>query len=419
MPKTIAICGAGIIGVTAAYFISKANSNYKVILIDKIQPMSFTSSKSGENFRDYWPHPCMEQLSSRSIELMENLRSEFGEDSFEMDFSGYHFVSHNRNKNIFADDNSDEFMLRNQVETNSENIQKVHPYLDNGIQKSVFIQKAGHLDSYAMGSLFIREAKKMGMEMVQGEILNIEHSKNQFEIKLDSNQTIQSDKIVIAAGPFLNYIAKMVGIEFPIWNTLQRKFIMPDPLKIIPSNMPFTIYSDGQFLDWSEEEKAFFQSEEKYHRLLQKFPGAIHIKPEPGGKLKMGWAFQTENVRPTWEIPDFEFFPQIVLKGASRFIPQLKIYENNIPTPIIEYAGHYTRTPENWPLIGPTIIENVYVIGALAGFGTMTSCAAGELCANHIFEKNLPDYAEYFHPNRYRNPKILKEIEELDSDGQL
>ena len=59
--KTIAICGAGIAGVAAAYYLSKENKNWKIILIDKNQPMSFTTSKSGENFRDYWPHKCMEQ----------------------------------------------------------------------------------------------------------------------------------------------------------------------------------------------------------------------------------------------------------------------------------------------------------------------------------------------------------------------
>ena len=183
--------------------------------------------------------------------------------------------------------------------------------------------------------------------------------------------------------------------------------------------MPFTIYADGQYLDWSEEEKAFFQSEEKYHWLLKKFPGAIHIKPEAGGKLKMGWAFSSKNVVPTWDIPNFEFFPQVVLKGASRFIPELKSYENEIPTPIIEYAGHYTRTKENWPLIGPTKLNNVYVIGALAGFGTMTACAAGELCAHYIFEQELPDYAPHFHPIRYENPTIVEAINNLSSDGQL
>jgi glycine/D-amino acid oxidase-like deaminating enzyme len=62
----------------------------------------------------------------------------------------------------------------------------------------------------------------------------------------------------------------------------------------------------------------------------------------------------------------------------------------------------------------------VFVVGALSGFGTMTACAAGQLCSKYILnEAKLPDYAPYFHPNRYQNKAILQEISTAKSDGQL
>ena len=53
--NTIVICGSGIAGVATAYYLLQERKDIKVILIDKNQPLSFTTSKSGENFRDYWP----------------------------------------------------------------------------------------------------------------------------------------------------------------------------------------------------------------------------------------------------------------------------------------------------------------------------------------------------------------------------
>jgi len=85
----------------------------------------------------------------------------------------------------------------------------------------------------------------------------------------------------------------------------------------------------------------------------------------------------------------------------------------------VEYAGYYTRRKTNLPLIGPTERPDVFVVGALAGFGTMSACAAGELCANYILQKALPDYAPYFHPDRANNPAIAKELALLSNDGQL
>ena len=287
------------------------------------------------------------------------------------------------------------------------------------IEKIIKIKNAGKIDVYDLGNLLFREAKKMGLQFIQSEVLSITKNNTEFKITLETNETLDASQIVISSGPFINNIGKMIGLEFNILNTLQRKFIIPDPKNIIPKNMPFTIYADSQKLNWSIDEIDFFSSDEKLHWLLQEFPGGLHIKPETEG-IKLGWAFQTENETPEWTPKNFDFFPQAVLKGASRFIPELAAYEENIPNPMIEYAGYYTRTKENWPLIGPTKEKNVFVIGALAGYGTMSACAAGELCAHYILEKDdLPSYAENFHPLRYDNPKIMDAIKNLKSDGQL
>ena len=417
--NTFVICGAGIAGVATAYYLLQERKDINVIVIDKNQPLSFTTSKSGENFRDYWPQKNMRHFVSDSILLMNELREKYGNDTFDMIYSGYNFVSHNRENSIFGETNEDELDDCIEEITNTSVITKEYPYLCKKVEKVVKINNAGKIDVYALGSLLLREAKKMGLKLVEGEILDIEKKGSKFKIILDSNKSIDADKVVIATGPFINNIANMFGFQFPVSNTLQRKFIIPDPNNIIPKNMPFTIYADSQYLDWSDDETDFFASDEKYKWLLNKFPGGLHIKPEPEG-IKLGWAFQTKHVLPLWDTPSFDFFPQAVLKGASRFIPELAEYENNIPTPVIEYAGYYTRTKENWPLIGHTKVENVFVIGALAGYGTMSACAAGKLCSSYVLDKSdLPDYAAYFHPMRYENETIKKEMENIDSDGQL
>lgn len=419
MKTTIAICGSGIAGVATAYYVLQQARDIQVLLIDKNLPLSLTTSKSGENFRDYWPQECMHQFMSHSILLMKELREKYGHHSFCMEHSGYNFISHRTNNPIFetnARKNPDDYI---EEITAIPVIQRNFPYLDRNIKKVVRIKNAGKIDVYAMGSLLLREAKKQGLIQIAGEILAIENRDSRFRIVLDSKRTVHADKIVIATGPFINTIATMFGFQFPVLNTLQRKFIIPDPLKIIPGNMPFTIYADPQYLDWSEQETDFFGADEQYKWLLNEFPGGLHIKPDSGG-IKLGWAFHTENVQPEWETPKLDFFPQVVLKGASRFIPELAQYENNIPSPLIEYAGYYTRTKENWPLIGPTGIPNIYVIGALSGYGTMSACAAGNLCAVYILNKTeLPAYAAYFHPLRYQDNTMRQAMAKLKIDGQL
>ena len=110
---------------------------------------------------------------------------------------------------------------------------------------------------------------------------------------------------------------------------------------------------------------------------------------------------------------------EIVLRGAGRYIPGLQAYVDNTPTVATRFAGYYTRTAENLPLIGQ-LKPGVHMVGALAGYGTMAACAAGELCADVLLdEPDLPEYAAWFSPERYRSPKIMQALAEQTSDGQL
>ena len=69
----IAIIGSGFIGISTAYYLCLKHNLSNVFLIDIGNPMSFTSSQSGENYRNWWPHPSMVDLMNRSIDLLENL----------------------------------------------------------------------------------------------------------------------------------------------------------------------------------------------------------------------------------------------------------------------------------------------------------------------------------------------------------
>ena len=183
--------------------------------------------------------------------------------------------------------------------------------------------------------------------------------------------------------------------------------------------MPFTICADPITLNWNEEETQMLSADPTYRWLLEELPPGLHIKPESKDHIKLGWAFNRHAEQPEWEIPDDIEFPDIVIRGASHFIPGLRPYVDVMPTPLVQFSGYYTRTEENLPLIGPLEIPGLYTVAGLSGFGTMTGCAAGELCALHMEHEDLPSYARHFHPDRYTDAEIMHEINASNSDGQL
>ena len=74
----IAICGAGIAGVACAVKLARGarelNQTLKIILIERGDPLSLTSDKSTECYRNWWPGPgdAVVQFINRSIDLLEH-----------------------------------------------------------------------------------------------------------------------------------------------------------------------------------------------------------------------------------------------------------------------------------------------------------------------------------------------------------
>ena len=74
----VAVVGAGIAGIATAYFLAVDHGIANVVLVDAGEPLGFTSARSGDNYRNCWPHPVMAAFTNRSIDLMERIARRTG-----------------------------------------------------------------------------------------------------------------------------------------------------------------------------------------------------------------------------------------------------------------------------------------------------------------------------------------------------
>jgi glycine/D-amino acid oxidase-like deaminating enzyme len=90
----IVICGAGMAGIAAAYHLSVKQGLRNVVLVDERAPLTLTSDKSTECYRNWWPGPgdAMVRFMNRSIDLLEALAAESG-NYFHMQRRGYAFLT--------------------------------------------------------------------------------------------------------------------------------------------------------------------------------------------------------------------------------------------------------------------------------------------------------------------------------------
>lgn len=442
----VLVIGAGSIGVSVAYYLKKHQPELDVVLVDSGTPLSFTSAQSGENYRNWWPHPIMKQFMDRSIELMEEIVAST-DNRIELSRKGYVLASRDPSPDAILDNLAETYTTSNSLRfhsggsayaeslsgtssatidgvdvlQSSELIQSQYPYFDNELRSIIHIRRGGQLNTQQLGSYMLEVYKEHNGKRVTGEVVAIENA-GSFKTQVRSaagTTTIESASVVNAAGPFAQQIAGMIGEELPVTNVLQQKITFEDTRSAIDRNMPFAIDLDSQSIHWTDEEQEALADEPDLQWLLDTMPGSIHCRPEGSSWIKLGWAYNTNAIAATWEPSLDDHYPEIVLRGASRLLPSLKAYYEGFPRSFSHYGGYYTLTEENWPLIGQTGTSGFFVATAMSGFGSMAACATGELLALSVAQKHLPDYATGLSLKRYDNSSLMNEIAALQSRGIL
>jgi len=453
------VVGAGIVGIATAYYLKQRRPQSSVLLVDRGQPMALTSAQSGENYRNWWPHPIMTAFTDRSIDLMEALARESG-DRFIMSRRGYALATragdvddlltalvagyreapdgeirvHDArvSKTYKAATHADWTAAPGGVDVlrNSTLIQQAFPSLDKEVRNIVHIRRAGAISAQQLGQYLLERFRETGGQRLTGRVVAIE-ADDGFRVQLGAGDdeadergvtTIRAERLVNAAGPFIDEIARMLDTSLPVKNILQQKIAFEDRNSAIPRRLPFAIDLDHQMIDWTADERDQLIADPDYAWLAEDMPGAIHCRPDGGDEgtwVKLGWAFNqaAESARLAPVLDDT--FPEIVLRGAARLNPSLKAYYGKLPRHRYHYGGYYTMTDENWPLIGEMAVAGSYVVGAMSGFGTMAACAAGELCARWVTDQELPPFAAALSPDRYADTALMAEINTLASRGIL
>ena len=446
-PSAIVI-GAGIAGIAAAWYLSRRPEIGRITIVDRGQPMAFTSAQSGENYRNWWPHPVMTAFTDLSISLMEEIARVSG-NGIGMTRRGYALATRRRDIGELVDalhegyatapgdalrfhdmrdgdgyvppDTSDWRSAPDGVDvlTHRELIRSIFPSFDPEIAAVLHVRRAGDIDAARLGQWMLEAARAAGAERLTGAVEAVSPVNGGFAVELaaaDGTRVVSADLMFNAAGPFVDDVGRMIGYDLPVHNVRQQKIAFEDRQRVIPRDMPFAIDLDGREIDWGEEGRALLLEDEASAWLAGPMPGGIHCKPEGaerGARVKLGWAYATEPVEPLWEPALDERFPEVVLRGAARLNPGLKVYYQRLPRPMSHYGGYYTMTKENWPLIGPAGPDGSYVIGALSGFGTMAACGAGYLVAGMAAEAAMPDFSGLLGLSRYDVPDFVAGLERI------
>jgi len=397
----IVIAGAGIAGISAAYHLAVRAGIARIVLVEPREPLSLTSSKGTEAYRNYWPGPddTMARFMDRSIDLLDALDRESGQ-AFELNRRGYVFLT--------ADPVEAERLRLQESPTaqfieGEREIRGRYPFVTERVVAGLHVRRAGFMNAMKLGHWLLSRARASGVDVVSDEVTSLVVNNGRFAgVRLASGARIDARALILAAGPLLSEWAVRLELGVPIVNELHGKISLEDSAGVIPRDAPLMIWNDPVGMDE-----------------LGTFPAGVHMRPRGARSILGIWTYDTRIEDPAFP-PTFDAgYPDIVIRGLTAMIPGFQVYSGRGREAVVD-GGYYCKTPDNRPLIGPTTTEGVLVLGALSGFGIMGSQAAAELLAAYVSDAPLPAYAAAFHPARFADPSYQRILATLDpKSGQL
>lgn len=450
----VVICGAGIAGVSAAYHLAVRHSVPRVVVVDERPPLSLTSDKSTEAYRNWWPGPddAMVRLMNRSIDLMEEL-ADACDNRFLLNRRGYAYATADATRADNYRRDGDRASAQGAGELRVHEVGGKHsayqphqpqgwrgspggadlildqgligrsfPCLGGNVRAVLHTRRCGWFSGQQLGMEQLDRARQAGVELLSGSITAVEVAGGRVgSVRVQTGGDefqISTRCFVNAAGPMLHQTGRLVGVELPVFSELHVKMSFKDHLGVVPRDAPLLIWEDPQYLEWSDAEREQLAESDDTKWLLAEMPAGIHMRPEGREHAIILWPYHVEEVPEIFPIELPPGYAEICIRGMTHLLPGLEVYLDRLPVPFVD-GGYYTKTRENRPLACPLPVEGAFVHGALSGFGLMASSGTADLLACHLTGSSLPAHAAGFDLRRYDDPDYLRMIDEWGDQGQL
>jgi sarcosine oxidase, subunit beta len=363
--RPIVVVGGGIVGSSIAYHLSN-KSDQPVIVLERQSLSSETTTKSAA-FVGYYggETDARIQMKQYGIKLFNKIVHE-PRTQVSTHVGGRINIATTKEGSQILEENaqSDRISAKGAIveyfdgESLSGSI--LSPDLNfNNIKGAIYRPNISYTRPVELGFEFAERAKSNGVEFrtnTKVEKVNVEGD-NVTSVKTTEN-TIQTNTVICAAGPWTPALIKSAGIEVPVEHSIGPVLILENDS--IKNTIPSIKHEES----------------------------GLYLRHDTGGRFFLGHRPSSGQVYDPDRIADkVEMdFKQMVSETLPTIIPAMAdadIHE--------EWVGLRTLTPDPNPIIGCTNVDGLYMT-AFNGDGIMLAPAAGKIIASQVIDNNPTKY---------------------------
>jgi len=378
MNKTasVVIIGGGISGCAIAYTLAKKGVK-DIVVIERDYLSSGATGRCGAGVRMQWGTEMNCRLAKYSIEFFERANEELDyEYDIEFKQGGYLIVAStekevNQFKKNIALQNS--LGIPSRLLTPKE-AKEIVPHMDETkIIAATFNPKDGHLNPFHTTQAYANAAVRLGVEIMKYTTvtgINVENGKV-VGVQTDKGY-ISTPVVVNAAGGYSQLIAKMVGIDLPVYSE-RHQILVTEP--VAPMQGP----------------------------MFMSFSLNIYCQQTPHGSFIMGRGDANEprdlRITSSWH------FMEEMAKTCTELLPPLK--ELRV---VRQWSGLYNISPDRQPIYGPVKeVEGFYLACGFSGHGFMFGPVTGVVIAESILGETPTIPVHMLDKDRFERGELLLE----------
>jgi glycine/D-amino acid oxidase-like deaminating enzyme len=354
----VAIVGAGVIGLSCAYFLARRGA--KVVVLERTLPGAGSSTRNGGGVRSQLGTATNVQLSVLSEPYWAEFEQRVGVDPW-LRRIGYLFL---------AADEAQLQVLRHQVELQhehgvqsellvAEGLSAHWPMLNElGFAGGSYCRADGYLNQHRVVHGLARAAEHAGATIECGvEVVGFDVEADRIGAVLTTKGRLRTEIVVNCAGAWAPHLAERIGFPLPI-RSRRVQLLHAHPSVPLPRELPWLIGPLGQ----------------------------VHVRQEGLGRVQVGGFLGIDETVDALSF-DHDADPSWIsgVLEQTRETFGIEIERSSV---IASWAGLYPSTPDQHPIIDRTEAGMV-VVGGFAGLGLMHAPAAGLLAAELILDGEI------------------------------
>ncbi|MBE3143192.1 MAG: FAD-binding oxidoreductase [Planctomycetes bacterium] len=363
--KDIVIVGAGIIGVSAAFYLSKENA--RVVLVDRSFIGREASGATAGTMSFQNKLPRLVPYVRHSIDLWTQLQNELGDTIEFRQPGGLRIAESEEQKAALHRSIESQKKVGLDVEfLEGGDLRNFAPFLGPSVIAATYYEGDARSNPITAPLALALAAKERGVKIIENDAVTaIEVKSNNRFLVRTKEHLLEASSVINAAGVWSNEIFKMVGHDFPV--TL-------DPMQVMVTERSTRIFD----------------------YIITHVNGNLTLKQVDSGNVVIGGGRKGEgDEKKGIKKPLYESMKGSI-QSACRAVPALQSL--NL---IRCWVGLEGRTPDNIPLLGALDSCPGFLSASCAKGGWTLGPLLGKLVSEMALEKESSLPVEEFHPRRF------------------